>query len=163
MYYVMLCIIWVLGVAVKLVVAQVVARVRTGYTAWLMDTHVFFMCEFLKRRTVTGMETNPWQPPISGMLLFLDRRSYGYFCLSFSPSFFLLPPFPLFMNGCFSRGCEKSLTLLVSYSVSLNPSLPSTPHPSSPPPRFSLLLFSSPSLVPVSQPVIFPESSIHSQ
>lgn len=40
---------------------------------------------------LVGMETNWWQLLISGMLLYVVRRSYGYFCLSPSPSVCLFP------------------------------------------------------------------------
>lgn len=40
---------------------------------------------------LVGMETNWGQLLISGMLLYVVRRSYGYFCLSPSPSVCLFP------------------------------------------------------------------------
>lgn len=47
--------------------------------------------EFLEGRTCVGMETNWCQRRISGMLLFVVRRSYGYFCLPHSASCFSAP------------------------------------------------------------------------
>lgn len=59
-------------------------------------THTVFLWEFPKWRTSVGMETKWWQLPISGMLLFAVRRSYGFFCLPLPlglPCFPFCPPF----------------------------------------------------------------------
>lgn len=87
-----------------------------------INAHIFFLWESLKEKRFVGMVTNWQRFATPGMLLYVVRRSYGYFCLPLSPSFFLHPSF---------------LTLTLQ---TVKPPLPFLSSQSNPPSLWSLLL-----------------------